>query len=259
MSSIPLIFLHGFPFNASAWDPQIEHLKSRENVFAPDLRGHGQAPAPAGPWMISHFVADLKKFMTDKGISKAVLYGLSMGGYVALQFVLKYPENVAGLILCDTRADADSNEVKEKRFETIERLRREGAAGFASDFSKQVLSETTLRQHPNLREMVERMILSNGVENMAMVLGALASRWDSRSSLSTIKCPTLVLVGADDKVTPPELSELIAGGIEDAKLRIIERAGHLSNLEQPDLFNEQLDEFLNHNFSHRERAAAVET
>lgn len=233
------------------WKLQIEHLEDRYQVWAPDLRGHGTGASPSGPWLISHFVQDLAEFMDEKAVSKAVLCGLSMGGYIALQFVAQYPERVDGLILCDTRADGDSNNAKVKRFDMIERIMSEGLGGFADDFSKSVLSETTLRTNPELRERVVGMILSNKAENIVRVLAALAARWDSRAGLSSIRCPTAVFVGAEDKLTPPGLSEVIAGGIEDSEFQIIEGAGHLSNVEQPEVFNRFLDRFLEKNFAAR--------
>ncbi len=257
MSPTSVIFLHGFPFDSSTWKAQADHLKGRYQVWTPDLRGHGGGAAPAGPWMISHFVRDLENFMNEKKIAKAILCGLSMGGYIALQFVAKHPERVEGLVLCDTRADSDSNDAKEKRFDTIEKILKEGTAGFAKDFSKNVLSESTLRNRPEIQREVEAMILSNKPENVVRVLAALASRWDNRAGLSSIKCPTAVFVGADDKITPPELSEIIAGGIEDSEFQIIENAGHLSNLEQPETFNEYLDSFLEKNFALRPTEASA--
>lgn len=259
MNATSIIFLHGFPFNGSAWKPQVEYFKDRFEVYAPDLRGHGTAAAPSGPWMIAHYVEDLKHFMDEKKVPKAILCGLSMGGYIALQFVAKYPERVAGLILADTRADADSNEVKMKRYETIEKIHREGLSGFAKDFSRAVLSESTLRERPDIQKHVEAMILGNAAGNMAMAVGALVARHDNRSTLSSIRCPTAVFVGTEDKITPPELSELIAGGVEDSVLRLIEKAGHLSNVEQPDVFNHHIDTFLKNNFADLENAVEETT
>ena len=257
MHSVPIIFLHGFPFNGSAWDEQIAYFKSRYQVYAPDLRGHGTAKAPPGPWMIAHFAKDILEFMDEKRIRRAVLCGLSMGGYVALHFAAKYPDRLAGLVLCDTRADADGNEVKTKRFDTIQRVQKEGLEGFSRDFAKSVLSETTLRSKPEVRARVEEMITGNRPENVAKVAAALASRHDHRSLLSGIKCPSAVFVGSDDKVTPPDLSEVLAGGIEDAEFRIVEHAGHLSNIEQPEAFNRYLDEFLDNFFASQAEAPSA--
>ena len=245
MKNQNLVFLHGFPFNASSWNGQIEYFKNKFNVFAPDLLGHGNGSVAPGPWMIAHFVDELEGLFQAKRLEKAVICGLSMGGYIALHFARQYPGQVSALVLCDTQADPDSNETKDKRYLTIEKIRREGLSPFSQDFSKAVLSENTLKEKPQIQQQLAQMITSNKSENVRMTLGALASRLDSNPFLPTFKFPTLVLVGADDKITPPALSRKIADGIKGSTLHVIEQAGHLSNLEQPDVFNKHLEIFLN--------------
>lgn len=242
--SYPIIFLHGFPFDGSSWDPQLEHFKGKYQTFAPDLRGHGKGPAGPGPWMIAHYADDLKIYMDEMKIEKAFVCGLSMGGYIALHFTASYPERLAGLILCDTRADADSNEAKDKRYATIRKIHQEGTQQFATDFSKNALGETTRTVMPQIQEKVQSMILNNQPQNIAMVLGALASRRDSTPYLEAISCPTMILVGTEDKITPPDVNESLAKKIKGSSFHLIEKAGHLSNLEQPKVFNRYLEDFL---------------
>ncbi len=244
-----LVFLHGFPFNSKSWVPQVAYVEQNfgdtVKTFAPNLRGHRpRLPTENTPWMLQHFVADLERYLDQSHIEKAVLCGLSMGGYVALRFVADHSDRVEGLILADTRADADTNEAKQKRYELIEKLQREGAGGFAKDFSKLVLSETTLAEKPEIRAQIEATILGHDPKDLALVVGALASRPDSSEDLAAIGCPTLVIVGRDDQVTPVKFSEVLAEKIPQAQLQIIERAGHLSNVEQPDAFNKVLGDFL---------------
>ncbi|MBP9674841.1 MAG: alpha/beta hydrolase [Bacteriovoracaceae bacterium] len=239
-----LIFLHGFPLNATCWKPQVDYFKNKYKVFTPDLRGHGKALAGSGPWMLQHFVNDLKIYMDEHKILKAVLCGLSMGGYIALQFMKDYPERVSALVLCDTRADADSNEVKDNRYKTILKMEKEGMTVFAEDFSMLLLGAWTLKNKPQIQKDVKKIILDNKTENMSMTLGALASRSDSVSTLKNIKCPTLVLVGAEDKITSVDMNELMAKKIASVTFRVIAQAGHLSNVEQPQVFNEHLEQFL---------------
>jgi len=239
-----LIFLHGFPFNSASWAPQVEHFKNKFNVLAPDLRGHGNGPNGSGPWMIAHFAADLKALLDASKIDKAVICGLSMGGYIALHFAQQYPERIAGLVLCDTQADADSNEAKDKRYAMVEKIRQEGLSSFSEDFSKAVVCENTLKENPAVQKQLASMITANKAENIAMTLGALASRRDSNVYLPTFKFPTLIMVGAEDKITPLALSQKLVDGIPNSKLQVIERSGHLSNLEQPAIFNQHLENFL---------------
>lgn len=239
-----LIFLHGFPLNGSAWEPQFEFFKSKYTVMTPDLRGHRQGPNTHGPWMIAHFADDLKQMMANNKMEKAVICGLSMGGYVALHFAKQNPEMVAGLILCDTQADADSNETKDKRYATIQKIQKDGLNSFAQEFSKSVLCENTLTKKPEIQKRVIAMILENKVESVCLNIVALASRRDSNPYLAEFKFPTLVIVGAEDKITPVAASKRLAEGIPNSKLQIIENAGHFSNLEQPDAFNLCLEKFL---------------
>lgn len=244
MKTSSVVFLHGFPLNGTTWSPQVQHFKNKFSRYAPDLRGHGSGSQNVGPWMIAHFVEDLKRFLDDQKIQKTTLCGVSMGGYVALQFVNQYPDRVQSLILSDTRADGDSNEAKDKRFATVQKIHKDGLQSFASDFVKSALSETTLQNRPELQKELENIIVSNRRESLAMVLGALASRKDSTPYLKEIKCPTLVIVGAEDKITPVEANEALAKGIPGAQFRKIEHAGHFPNLEQPEKFNALMEEFL---------------
>lgn len=249
LSSIPLVFLHGFPFNGSCWLGQLEHFKNRPTILAPDLRGHGHGPNGPGPWTIADFVKDLKITLAEKNINKFILCGLSLGGYIALEFVNNFPDQIEALILCDTHANADSEEAKSKRIETISDIQKNGLKDFAASFSTKVLSEVTLKAKPQMQKYLEAIILSNDPDDVIKVLGALASRKDFNHGLHTIKFPTLVVVGADDKITPPELNEALARNIPGAQFKIIANAGHLPNMEQPTEFNSILDAFISENLS----------
>ncbi len=246
MKKSTIIFLHGFPFNKSAWEPQLQFFEDQQlTTMAYDLRGHGQAQSEPGPWMIAHFADDLKKMMDQQKIEKAILCGVSMGGYIALHFISQNPERVKALILSDTQAAADSNEAKDKRYATILKVRQSGVSEFAKDFAKNVLSETTFTKNPEIYKKVQDMILKNSAENIAMTLGALASRKDSTEFLSKIECPTLVIVGEQDKITPVETNEKLSKAIKISVFKKIANAGHLPNLEQPEAFNEACKQFLN--------------
>lgn len=239
-----VIFLHGFPFNSSMWQPQTEAFENRYNIFTPDLRGHLNGPTGPGPWMIEHFVDDIKALINQNDLKRVIICGLSMGGYVALNFAQKYPEYLAGLVLCDTQAGADTNDIKDKRYAFVQRIQKEGLLGFAQEFSRNALSETTLLEKPEIQKKVIAMICNNIPTNMAMVAGALASRRDCTLYLNKISCPTLVLVGAEDKVTGVDVNMNLSGEIMNSDFKIIESAGHLSNMEQPETFNRYLDEFI---------------
>lgn len=239
-----IIFLHGFPFNATAWDPQVQFFKDKMTTIACDLRGHGRAKPEPGPWMMAHFADDLKKMMDQQQIGKAILCGVSMGGYIALHFISQNPDRVQALILSDTQAGADSNEAKDKRYATILKVQQAGVPEFAKEFAKNVLSETTTTRHSEIYRKVQDMILANSADNITMTLGALASRKDSTDSLPKILCPTLVVVGEQDKVTSVEVNEKLAQGIKGSVFKKIANAGHLPNVEQAEIFNKVCEQFL---------------
>jgi len=240
----PIVFLHGFPLNGTMWQPQIDYFKKLTTVYAPDLRGHGRGPQSPGPWLIDHYVEDLINMFNANGIESATLCGLSMGGYIAMQFVSEYPQRVHSLVLCDTQAKADSNDSKKQRFSTIQKIQKYGLADYAQNFLTTAFSKTTLQNQPQLVKQMEDTIKENNYANIAMVLGALASRRDYRTILPDIKCPTLVIVGSDDIITPPAANEDIARNVSGSIFKVIPDAGHLSSLEQPQIFNQILDTFL---------------
>lgn len=238
-----LVFLHGFPFDGSSWDPQRDFF-SDYSLITPDLRGHGAGPRDHAPWFTHHFVEDLRSLLDARAVSRAVICGISMGGYIALHFAQKYPERVKALVLCDTQAGPDSNEAKDKRYATVQKIFAGGIEAFAEDFSRSVLSEETLRVRPEVQRKVAAMIRANTAADAAQVVATLAARRDATPFLAEIRMPTLVVAGEQDKTIPVEKSRELAGAIAGAELRIISGAGHLPNLEQSDAFNRVLAEFL---------------
>lgn len=226
------------------WQPQLRYFEDKYNVIAPDLRGHRYGPKSIGPWMIEHFVDDLKRLIDQNNLKQVILCGLSMGGYVALHFAQKYPESLAGLVLCDTQSAGDTNEVKDQRYIFVKRVLKEGLGGFANEFSMSALSDKTKVNQPDIQKRIVEMILENDPVDIARVAGAMASRRDSTPYLKDISCPVLVLVGSEDKVTSPETNLQMSKLIKCSDFKIIENAGHLSNLEQPEVFNNYLDVFI---------------
>ncbi len=241
----PILFLHGFPFNGSIWKPQIEYFQNKRIVLAPDLRGHGSGPKGNTPWMILDFVDDLHELLSKAKIEKVVLCGHSMGGYIALEFIHKYPDMIESLVLVGSRADADANEIKDQRFKTLEKIRSEGLEKFADDFSKMVLSDVKSDEKKELKCYVRELILKNDPNDLMMVIGALASRKDSTLTLKEISCPTMVIVGADDKVTSWGVNHSMARRITNCHFAKVASAGHMVNIEQPEKFNALLDTFIN--------------
>ncbi len=236
----PLIFVHGFPFNHSMWEPQSKAFSKTHRVISYDLRGHGQSEVGDGQYSLEFFVDDLLMVMDHLKIRRAVLCGLSMGGYIALRAVERYAERFHGLVLCDTKSEADTNEVKIKRAAAIRAIKKDGVNKFLGDFIKSVLSENTLQTKPELVGFVLKLIRGNSPLGIAGSLLALAARTDTTAALANMILPTLVLVGDQDKLTPPSAAESMRKLLPNAVMHVIPQAAHLSNLENPVVFNEKL-------------------
>ncbi|MFI5346972.1 MAG: alpha/beta fold hydrolase [Elusimicrobiota bacterium] len=235
---LPVVLLHAFPMSSAMWEPQFDALKSFR-VLAPDFRGFGATPLTS-PWFIEHAVDDVLESVPGK----CVFVGLSMGGYVALRLAEKAPARVKALVLCDTRAEADANENKVKRAAAVDFVRSRGAAAFADPFIKDALAPATLTGKPKVVEFLKGIASKAAPEAVMAALAALAARGDMIASLSQVKVPTAVLVGSQDKITPLPLSEVMRTRIPGAELHIIPDAGHFSNVENPEAFNDRLLSFL---------------
>jgi len=238
----PVVFLHAFPLSGAMWEPQRDALKTFR-VLVPDLRGFGATPLVA-PWFVEHAVDDLFETLSSLGVEKAVLVGLSMGGYVALRAIEKNPARVKALVLCDTRAEADANENKIKRAAAVDFVRAKGVAAFVAPFLNDALAPKTLTDKPKVVSFLRAVAEKSSPDAVMAALGALAARADMTAALSKITVPACVIVGAQDKITPLLLSETMRSRIPGAELHVIPDAGHFSNAENPDAFNGRLLAFL---------------
>lgn len=240
----PVLFIHGFPFSKECWRPQVEALRKSYYVITYDVRGHGGSDLGDGQYSVEYFVDDLVGLLDYLRIASAVLVGLSMGGYIALRAIERHPDRVRALVLCDTRSEADGNEGKIKRAQQARLVRAEGMKKFADPFLKGVFYERTFTSAPETVEMVRSMILGTAPTAVAGTLLALAARTDSTPLLFSIRVPTMILVGQHDTLTPPSASHAMKDKIQNAELHVLPKAGHLSNLENPVMFNEHLAAFL---------------
>lgn len=241
---IPVIFIHGFPFNATMWDLQVKALNGSHRLIAYDVRGHGASEAGNVEFSIELFVSDLITLMDLLKLEKPVLCGLSMGGYIALLAAKEYPERFKGLVLCDTQCVADTPEGAEKRIATIEKIKTSGVQVYAEEIITNLFAPSSFTNRPTEIEIVKQMILATSEESLCNTLRALANRSDTCESLAKFKMPVLIIVGAEDKITPPYAAKELHRSIKGSDLAIIESAGHLSNIEQPEKFNEELKKFL---------------
>jgi pimeloyl-ACP methyl ester carboxylesterase len=227
------------------WEPQLAIADHGWRVVLPQLRGVDGDQKPAAS-SVDEYAGDVIDLMDALGIHEAVIGGLSMGGYVTFAMFRHAPRYFAGMVLADTRPQADTPEGVEGRKRMLKLVREKGAPAVADEMLPKVLSDAARRDHPDLTERVRGLILSNSTESIAGAITALMTRPDSTPLLSTIRCPTLVLVGAEDTLTPPALSEAMQRAIAGSTLVNLPSAGHLSSMEQPAAFNEALAEFLEH-------------
>lgn len=239
-----IIFIHGFPFNKTMWQAQTEALKQEYRIITFDIRGHGHSEPGRKRVTIELLANDLIFIMDKLFIEKATLCGLSMGGYIALNTVTRYPERVAGLVLCDTNCIEDTEETREKRMKAIENIRKHGREKYAEESIKNLLSEKSFTTNHEAVARVDGMIKNTHINTLIHTLQALAQRTETCSKLAEVNVPALLLVGEDDKVTPPDAARAMKEKLKDSRLQIIKDAGHVSNLEQPDEFNKHLKDFL---------------
>ena len=242
--ALPVLLLHAFPLSGRMWAPQVAALSHRYRLVAPDFRGHGRSDAGDGQYTIELLVDDLLAVLDTLALDTVVGCGLSMGGYVLLRAVERSPGRFRALVLADTRTAADDDAGKLARAATIEALKREGAAPFAERFVRRLLGPTTLSSRPDVVAEVTGIIRDNGVTGMCGALLAMAGRTDTGAVLPRVRVPTLVVVGEEDGLTPPEEARRMASSTPGAELVVIPRAGHLSSMESPDDFGRGLATFL---------------
>lgn len=241
----PVMLLHGFPLNRSMWRDQALELSATYHVIMPDLRGHGETASPSDEAPMEVMAEDVAALMDLLEINQAVLGGLSMGGYVALAFYRLFPGRVRALILADTRPQADSEEARRNRERIWERALQQGIETITDAMLPKLLAPATLAKEIEIVARVREMIQGTKPEGAAAALRGIAARRDQSDLLPEIASPTLIIVGSEDAVTPPGDAELMHREIRHSHLRIIEGAGHLSNVERPTEFNQTLVNFLN--------------
>lgn len=240
----PLLMLHAFPLNSRMFGPQMEALSGARRVVAPDLPGFGRSPrTPAQP-DVGYYAGCVRALLDRLEIPRVVLGGVSMGGYVAFECVRSFPERISGLVLANTRPDADSEEARETRREMALRVTQEGIGVLVDLQMGRLLSDETRAQNRDLVEKITEIILENTPDGAVAALGAMRERPDSTETLGQIAVPTLVVGGAEDAISSPEVMGEMAARIPDARHVTLPGVGHLSNLEDPSGFNEALTGFL---------------
>lgn len=242
-SGVPVLFVHGFPHNRTLWAPQLGALVDRARCIAPDLRGFGES-SRHGPFSIDQYADDVAMLARTLGVARAVVTGVSMGGYIAFSLWRRHRDLVRALVLADTRAGADTEEGRAKRQALIELARTRGSGAVADSQITGMIGKTTREKRPRLIDDVHGMLESAPVEGIVGALGAMMERVDSTPTLATIDVPALVVVGDEDVATPVSEARLLHSGIRGSRLEVIAHAGHVSNMERPAAFNHVLSEFL---------------
>jgi pimeloyl-ACP methyl ester carboxylesterase len=242
----PVLFLHAFPLNKSMWSGEMKTLlaKERYRLVSLDWRGFGESDITADVSTMETFADDVAGLMDTLGMQDAVFCGLSMGGYATFAFLRKYPQRVKGLILADTRPGADMAEARANRENVARMAEEQGTEAIADVQVPKLLSAYTLQHYPEVEARVRQMIAAATPQGIAAASRGMALRADSTDLLASITCPTLVIVGQQDVLTPPEVARDYAAQIPNAQLVVISEAGHLSNLEQPEAFVQAVSNFL---------------
>jgi len=239
----PVVFLHGFPHNRTLWAPQTGALVDRSRCIAPDLRGFGGSSV-APPFSIDQYADDVVALLDALRIERAVVAGLSMGGYVAFALWRRHRARVRALILADTRPGPDSDEARQKRRELIALARAKGSSAVAESMIPGMVGKSTREKNAGLVDAMYQMMQNAPVDGVVGALEAMIARPDSAPTLPTIDVPTLVVVGEEDALTPVSEARAMHAAIPSSRLEVLAGAGHVSNFERPAAFNHVVSEFL---------------
>lgn len=240
----PIIFIHGFPYDHSMWENQINFLKEKYFCVAYDVRGLGESYVGDGQYTMEAYVNDLFSIITELKLKRPILCGLSLGGYIALRSVERSIEIFKGLILCDTKSEADDDAAKLKRAASINQINTEGLIKFVDQFVTNCFAEETPKEQEKM--FLTTLFKAHKHDSLGVkgALIALMSRTDTTSFLHKINIPTLVLCGSFDKLTPPLVMRAMSEKIPRAEFAVIPRAGHMSPLENPECVNDLIEGFL---------------
>jgi 3-oxoadipate enol-lactonase len=237
-----VVLLHPFPLNHHFWTPVAELLSTRHRLIVPDLRAHGDSDLGEGPATMQKLADDLALLCREVQIKRASFVGVSIGGYLLFEFWRRHREQVAALVLANTRAGAETAESKVNRLASAEKVLREGTDGFIDEMLPKVLSTATRTNRPDIVDAARRMMQKMSADDIAGVQRGMAERPDSVATLKTIDVPTLLIAGEDDSVPLAE-AELMHKNIPGSRLQVIPTAGHYAALEKPPEFAALLRNF----------------
>ena len=244
-SGTPILFLHSFGHNRNLWFPQLTHFQERGfRVIAPDMPGHGESSFDAENHTVDRIGRNYIEFLDSLGIRKAVIAGISIGGYVALRMHAHRPDLFSALIMCCSKAEADSDAIRERRRSQIENIRTDGLASFIEAGAPKRVSPRTAEERPWVVDWIKMMNYTVSAEANAATLEAMAFKEDDTQVLGTIKVPALILSGSDDVFIPEESPHNLVKGIGNSVHHVIRNAGHVASLERPSEVNHCVENFL---------------
>ena len=242
IENIPIVFVHGFPFDHNMWYNQIEELSKEYFCVSYDIRGLGESPAGDGQFTMEMFVDDVMDIIEVLDLKMPIICGLSMGGYIALRAMERFENKLSAAILCNTKSAADNDGAKLNRAEGIKKINELGAKKFVADFVPNCFANESLSK--SFYEETLRRSLKSSAIGLKGCLLAMAGRTDTTEYLSKIKIPVLIICGEKDKLFQPHVMKEMADKISGSEFQIISGAGHISPLENSDAFNKAIKNFL---------------
>jgi 3-oxoadipate enol-lactonase len=239
----PLLLVHGFPLDSRVWQHQIDHLSGQYRVIAPDLRGFGQSLNTAA-FTLDDLADDLHQLLVHLKATPAVVVGLSMGGYVAFSLAKRHTADLAGLVLADTKADADTTQGKQARNDMIALVQREGSEAIADKMMPNMLSADTVQRRPEVQSSLREIMNACPPTTIAHALAAMRDREDHNDYIPSIPVPLLLIYGQNDAITPPTHADAIQQKCPRATKKVIANAGHMTPIEAPEEVTAALQAFL---------------
>jgi 3-oxoadipate enol-lactonase len=241
----PIMFLHSFGHNKTLWFPQLTYYVERGyRVVAPDMPGHGDSTFDPRHHTVDAIAQSYIELLGILRLERVILVGISMGGYVALRMWARMPGAIAALVLSNTKAERDSDEIVARRRAQTAAIQQQGLAEFIRTGAPRRLSPKTLEQRPWVLDSIMMMNFTVSAEANAATLDAMARKEDDTATLATIDVPTLITAGSDDIFIPKTSAGVLREGIRNSQLHVIQDTGHVSNLERPTEYNRVMDEFL---------------
>lgn len=241
----PVLLIHGFPLCRKLWQPQTKALVTAGyRVIAPDLRGFGESDAPEGPYSMDLFADDLVSLMDFLHLDKAVIGGMSMGGYILLNLLSRYPKRVAAALFLQTRPNADDDAAKARRLDMARQMKALGPQVVADAFIPMLFSDESLQERPKLVDEVYGWMMKTSSNGLAGGLLAMRERDDYTGRLNAFTHHSLAIGGELDKIVPPPVTRLFGESMPDCRTVLLPDAGHMANLEAPNAFNNVLLSFL---------------